>query len=190
MVEIEDELGRFRMVKRSEVPRDYRARQTPLDNECVLPYGPASYLSSFSEDVIRGPGMHHNPVYRPDEDRIAKIREEAKEAPLETHWDPTGENRQKGAAYVNLGTTKEEREKRMAELEAARQDTIRKRQETGADTEEATSVIATASLKRKQRNEERLAMMNVKRKKKVETEAMDFLAKIQVELALQGVLGA
>ena len=131
--------------------------------------------------------MHHNPVYVPDEDRMAKIREAAKEPPLESHWDPTGENRQKGAAYMALGNTKEEREKKMADLEAARQETIRKRQETGADTEEATSVIGTASLKRKQRNEERLAMMTAKRRK-VETakDTMDFLAEMEVALAMQG----
>ena len=131
--------------------------------------------------------MHHNPVYMPDEDRIAKIREAAKETPLESYWDPKGDNRQKGAGYMNLGTTKDEREKTIAELEAARQETIRKRQETGADTEEATSVIAVASLKRKQRNEERLAMMTAKRRK-VETagDAMDFLANMEIALAQQG----
>lgn len=142
---------------------------------------PASYLSPFSEDLIRGPGMHHNPVYMPDEDRIAKIREAAKEAPLESHWDPKGENRQKGAAYMDLGTTKEEREKRMGDLEAARQETIRKRQETGADTEEVTSIIAIASLKRKERNEERLAMITAKRRCARDT--MDFLAELEGTLA-------
>jgi len=131
--------------------------------------------------------MHHNPVYMPDEDRIAKIREAAKETPLESYWDPKGENRQKGAAYMKLGATKEEREEKMADLEATRQETIRKRQETGADTEEAMSVILTASLKRKQRNEERLAMMTAKRRK-VETakDAMDFLADMEVALTQQG----
>jgi Domain of unknown function (DUF4078) len=146
-----------------------------------------AYLSSFSEDVIRGPGMHHNPVYEPDEERRAKIQEAAKETPLETYWNPAGDNRQKGAGYMKLGETKEEREKNMAELDAAREETIQKRQETGADTEETRSVIATASLKRKQRNEERLAMMTAKRRK-VETakDAMDFLADMEVALAQQG----
>jgi Fe-S cluster biosynthesis and repair protein YggX len=130
--------------------------------------------------------MHHNPVYVPDEDTIAKIREAAKETPAETHWDPKGDNRQRGAAYVKLGDTMEEREKTLAELEAARQETIRKRREMGADTGEATSVIAAASFKRKQRNEERLAMMNAKRRK-VETakDAMDFLTDMEVALAQQ-----
>ena len=130
--------------------------------------------------------MHHNPVYKPNEDRIAKIREAAKETPLEQHWDPKGDNRQKGAAYLNLGKD-EERKEKLAGLGAERQETIRIRQETGADTEEATPVIATASLKRKERNEERLVMMTAKRRK-VDTakDAMDFLADMEVELTQQG----
>lgn len=131
--------------------------------------------------------MHHNPVYTPDEDRITKIREAAKETPLEQHWDPKGDNRQKGAGYMNLGTTKEEREKNLAELDARRQETMQKRQETGADTEEGTSVVATASLKRKERNEERLGMMTAKRRKAdTAKDAMDFLADMEVELTQQG----
>jgi len=128
--------------------------------------------------------MHHNPVYTPDEDRRNKIRELAKETPLEQHWDPTGDNRQKGAGYMKLGKTKEEREKNLAALNARRQETVRKRQEAGADTQEAASVIATASLKRKERNEERLGLMTAKRRK-VDTakDAMDFLADMEVELA-------
>ena len=144
------------------------------------------YLPLFSEDVIRGPGMHHNPVYRPDEDRIAKIREAAKETPLEKHWDPTGDNRPKAAGFINLGVG-EGRANKFADLDASRKETIQIRQETGADTEEATSVIAMASLKRKERNEERRVMMTAKRRK-VDTakDAMDFLAGMEVELTQQG----
>lgn len=131
--------------------------------------------------------MHHNPVYRPDKDRIAEIQEAAKETSLESFWNPKGDNRQKGAVYIKLGTTKEERDKRMAELDAARQETIRKRQEAGADTGEMTSVIAAASLKRKERNEERLAMMTAKRRKaETAKDAMDFLADMEVALAQPG----
>jgi hypothetical protein len=194
MTEIEDDLGRNRMVKRSEVPRDYRARQTRIDEWVLAQVVPAGcYLPSSSGDVIRGRGlqMHHNPVYTPDEAQITKIREMAKGTPLEQHWDPTGDNRQKGAGYMKLGKTTEEREKKMAELDARRQETIQKRQETGADkTEEVRSVIATASLKRKERNEERLAMMSAKRRKTdTAKDAMDFLADMEGELVQQGYKG-
>lgn len=144
------------------------------------------YSTLFSADVIRGPGMHHNPVYKPDEDRIAKIREAAKETPLEEHWNPKGDNRQKGAGYMDLKEGPK-RAKILSELGASRQETIRTRQETGADTQETTSVIANASLKRKERNEQRLQMITAKRRK-VDTakDAMDFLAHMEVELTQQG----
>lgn len=130
--------------------------------------------------------MHHNPVYKPDEDRIAKIREAAKERPLEEHWNPKGDNRPKGAGHIDLGEG-DERVDKFAGLYASRKETIQKRQETGADTEEATSVIGIATLKRKERNEARLKMMTAKRRK-VDTakDAMDFLADMEVELTQQG----
>ena len=158
----------------------------PLIGESFHTQPAGFYSTSFSVDVIRGPGMHHNPVYKPDEDRIAKIREAAKETPLEVHWNPKGDNRQKGAGWIDLGQG-QERDKKFAQLGASRQETKRVRQETGADTEEATSVIANASLKRKERNEERLEMMTAKRRK-VDTakDAMDFLAHMEVELIQQG----
>ena len=144
------------------------------------------YLSSLSEDVIRGPGMHHNPVYRPDEERIAKIREAAKETPLEQHWDPKGDNRPKGAAHMPLGMYGEERAKNLGALVDSRKETVQARQETGADTKESTTVIGAASLKRKERNEGRLKIIDAKRRK-VDTarDAMDFLADMEVALTQQ-----
>ena len=159
----------------------------PLIGESFHTQPAGFYSTSFSVDVIRGPGMHHNPVYKPDEDRIAKIREAAKETPLEVHWNPKGDNRQKGAGHIDLGKYREERARILAALGASRQETKQVRQETGADTEEATSTIANASLKRKERNEERLEMITAKRRK-VDTakDAMDFLANMEVELTQQG----
>ena len=40
MTDIVDELGRTRTVKRSEVPRQYRAQEIPFEDEYVLPHEP------------------------------------------------------------------------------------------------------------------------------------------------------
>ena len=55
-----------------------------------------------------------------------------KEEPLTQHFDPNQEIRDRGAAYMALGKTEEERQRNLAALKEARAETLRNRAEAGA----------------------------------------------------------
>ncbi|CCA66687.1 hypothetical protein PIIN_00366 [Serendipita indica DSM 11827] len=201
LVEITDEFGRSRQVRRSEVPREYLARA-----------GQETLPGDDDPTVIRGHHISNFPVYEPTAERVAKIMEDTAEDPLNKHYDATNENRAKGAAFYQFSGDAETRQRQMDELLGRRDETIKTREARGArdevqeGSENELQVVSKAISKRKRGLEERRALLNAKRQKKSEPEvstssaspapkpkvqegsldAMDFLAKMSRELGGAG----
>ncbi|KAJ7475800.1 hypothetical protein FB451DRAFT_1397202 [Mycena latifolia] len=163
IVEYEDEFGRVRTARRSEVPRNL----VPTPEE-----------QAYDEDehlVIRNP-VGHFPVYQPSADRVEQIEKEHAEAnnPLGVHYDASNEVRAKGAGFYQFSKDEETRKAQMDELKAARDETEKTRQETGAvdvlpgeveGMQSASSGRSRAMEKRKRELEERRKMVDAKRRK-------------------------
>lgn len=168
IVEYEDEFGRIRTARRSEVPRDLAPSggEEPDDDEDI---------------IIRNP-VNHFPVYEPSAERVAKIAAEHAEEnnPLNIHYDASQEVRAKGAGFYQFSGDEETRRAQMEELRMAREETETTRQETGAidvrpgevegmrDESEnggAVGVRSRAMEKRKRELEERRKMIDAKRRK-------------------------
>ncbi|KAG5720892.1 hypothetical protein E4T56_gene8796, partial [Termitomyces sp. T112] len=116
MVEYEDEFGRIRTVRRSEVPRDFASAVNEPDED---------------EDIIIRNPVNHFPIYEPSAERVAEITAKFAEEnnPLNNHYDASRENRAKGAAFYQFSGDEETRRKQMEELKAAREETGQMRQE-------------------------------------------------------------
>ncbi|KAJ7127043.1 hypothetical protein C8R44DRAFT_616805 [Mycena epipterygia] len=166
IVEYEDEFGRMRMARRSEVPRD------------LVPTAEEQAYDEDEELVIRNP-VGHFPVYQPSADRVAQIEKEHAEAnnPLGVHYDATGEVRAKGAGFYQFSKDEETRKSQMDELKSARDETEKTRKEKGAvdvlpgevegmqDAHSASNGRSRAMEKRKRELEERRKMVDAKRRK-------------------------
>ncbi|KAF7374952.1 hypothetical protein MSAN_00381300 [Mycena sanguinolenta] len=163
IVEYEDEFGRLRTARRSEVPRDLLHPKEPEVDE--------------DEDlVIRNP-VGHFPVYRPSADRVEQIEKEYSEAnnPLGVHYDATAEVRARGAGFYQFSKDEETRKAQMEELKSARVETEMARKEAGAQDvlpgeiegmqDSGTSGKSRAMEKRKRELEERRKMLDAKRRK-------------------------
>lgn len=117
------------------------------------------------------------PVYEPSAERVKAVQDELAEAdnPLSAHYDPTGEVRAKGAAFYQFSGDEETRKKQMEELRAAREETKKTREDTGAMDirpgevegmrETSGPSVSRAVEKRKREIEERRALLEAKRKK-------------------------
>ncbi|KAJ7104207.1 hypothetical protein B0H15DRAFT_795014 [Mycena belliarum] len=163
IVEYEDEFGRMRTARRSEVPRNV----VPTPEE-----------EAYDEDehlIIRNP-VGHFPVYQPSADRIAQVEKEYSDAnnPLGVHYDGSGEVRAKGAGFYQFSTDEETRKAQMDELKSARDETEKTRQESGAldvrpgeveGMQSTSSGRSRAMEKRKRELEERRKMVDAKRRK-------------------------
>ncbi|KAJ6513328.1 hypothetical protein C8R45DRAFT_812987 [Mycena sanguinolenta] len=163
IVEYEDEFGRLRTGRRSEVPRELMHPKEPEVDE--------------DEDlVIRNP-VGHFPVYRPSADRVEQIEKQYSEAnnPLGVHYDATAEVRARGAGYYQFSKDEETRKAQMEELKSARVETEMTRKETGAQDvhpgeiegmqDSGSSGKSRAMEKRKRELEERRKMLDAKRRK-------------------------
>ncbi|KAJ7363965.1 hypothetical protein DFH08DRAFT_680719 [Mycena albidolilacea] len=164
IVEYEDEFGRMRTARRSEVPRDLIRPTEPVVDE--------------DEDlVIRNP-VGHFPVYRPSADRVEQIEKEFAEAnnPLGVHYDASAEVRARGAGFYQFSQDEETRKAQMEELKSARVETETTRKEMGAldvlpgETEGmqdsgAGGGKSRAMEKRKRELEERRKILDAKRRK-------------------------
>ncbi|KAF8348820.1 hypothetical protein F5887DRAFT_1241934 [Amanita rubescens] len=159
MVEYEDEFGRIRTARRSEVPRN------------LLPPEP----DEDEDIVIRNP-VNHFPVYMPSEDRVAEIEKTFAEEnnPLNLHFNATKDNRAMGAGFYQFSADEETRRAQMDELKTAREETLQARQETGAvdikagevEGMQANEIARSRAVeKRKREIEERRALIEAKRKK-------------------------
>lgn len=162
IIEYEDEFGRVRTARRSEVPRELLPRNDP-DNQ------------DSDEDLVIYNPVNHFPTYTPSEERIAEIAKEYAEEnnPLNVHYDSTKEVRAKGAGFYQFSADEETRRKQMEELKAVRQETEKTRKETGAmdvlpgevEGMQETSTKSRAMEKRKREIEERRKILEEKRKK-------------------------
>ncbi|KAJ3999469.1 hypothetical protein F5050DRAFT_1737916 [Lentinula boryana] len=165
MVEYIDEYGRTRMARKSEVPR-----QAKLDEEIE---------EDDDEGVIRNPRVlqNHFPTFHLDEDRRTQIVNEYAEEnnPLDKHYDPNFEIRDRGAASYSFSLDEQTRQARLDDLKATHLETNATRKEMGAvdvrpgeiEGMQAPEVGSSAkgSEKRKREIEERRKILEAKRKK-------------------------
>lgn len=169
VIEFEDEFGRVRTARRSEVPRE------------LLPREDATKEDEDEDIVIYNP-VNHYPTYKQSEERIAEIAKEFAEEnnPLNVHYDATREVRAKGAGFYQFSGDEETRRRQMEELKSVREDTEKSRKESGAvdvlpgevEGMQEASTKSRAMEKRKREIEERRKLLEEKRKKrKVDTPA-------------------
>ncbi|KIK95423.1 hypothetical protein PAXRUDRAFT_140684 [Paxillus rubicundulus Ve08.2h10] len=163
IIEYEDEFGRLRTSRRSEVPRHLLPRSQNEDEV-------------DDADVIHNP-VGFYPVYEPSAERIQAVEEEFAEAenPLSAHYDASKEVRAKGAAFYQFSADEETRKQQMEELRVAREETRKTREDMGAlDVqpgeveglrEEGESSGSRALAKRKREIENRRALLEAKRRK-------------------------
>ncbi|KAJ3755473.1 hypothetical protein EV360DRAFT_85880 [Lentinula raphanica] len=121
-VEYVDEFGRTRTARKSEVPRQAKLDEEVGDDE--------------DEGVIRNPQVlqNHFPTFQPDEERRTQIEKEYSEEnrPLETHYDPNSEIRDRGAASYTFSGDAKTRQAIMEELKMSHVETEYIRKEMGA----------------------------------------------------------
>ncbi|KIJ12824.1 hypothetical protein PAXINDRAFT_163838 [Paxillus involutus ATCC 200175] len=168
IIEYEDEFGRLRTGRRSEVPR-HLLPKLQNEDEADDAYNPVGFF----------------PVYEPSAERIKAVEEEFAEAenPLSAHYDASKEVRAKGAAFYQFSADEETRKQQMEELRAAREETKKTREDLGAldvqpgaveglREEEGDSSGSRALAKRKREIENRRALLEAKRRKVKTEEAM------------------
>lgn len=124
--------------------------------------------------------MGHFPVYEPTAERIAAINKKEAEldAPLAAHYDASKEVRAKGAGFYQFSADEETRKKQMDDLQKARVDTEKAREEAGAmdlrpgevegmrEGDASTGTVASRAMeKRKREIEERRKLIEAKRRK-------------------------
>jgi hypothetical protein len=163
VIEYEDEFGRQRTAKRSEVPRHLlpRERGEEGDDDGLVIHNPVNFF----------------PVYEPSSDRVAAIQAAAAEEnnPLNIHYDADREVRAKGAGFYQFSADEETRKKQMEELRQARTETEMTRQELGAvdlkageveGMQDAPNALRSRAIeKRKRELEERRRLVEAKRRK-------------------------
>ncbi|KAG1779149.1 hypothetical protein EV702DRAFT_124115 [Suillus placidus] len=168
IIEYEDEFGRQRTGRRSEVPRHLlpRSEDTELipDNDKDVIYNPVNYF----------------PVFEPSAERIQAVQDAYSEAdnPLSSHYDASKEVRAKGAGHYQFSADEETRKQQMEELRSARMETEKTRQDAGAvdlkpgevegmrdDSTTAGASRSRAMEKRKRDIEERRKILDAKRRK-------------------------
>ncbi|KAF8753315.1 hypothetical protein RHS01_07144 [Rhizoctonia solani] len=195
VIEYEDEFGRIRTGRRSEVPRDRlpesynpfarSGRSVPADDDPDVVYGRATNF----------------PVYEPSNERRAAIEASLIEEPLVDRYDASKDNRATGAGFYQFSKDEETRRQQMEDLKQARVDTAIARAEVDTAQSHAEPgepnpqdlAIARAPSraveKRRQELEERREMLDAKRKKMLGPVAAvvgggadDFLASLEKEL--------
>ncbi|KAI0303813.1 hypothetical protein B0F90DRAFT_1709234 [Multifurca ochricompacta] len=163
VIEYQDEFGRMRSARRSEVPRHLLPRQERIgdDDDGVVIQNPVNFF----------------PVYEPSSDRVAAITAAAAEEnnPLNLHYDASQEVRAKGAGFYQFSADEEKRKSQMEELRRARQETEKTRQELGAVDLKAgeeegmqggTHALRNRAIEKRKRDlEERRKAVEAKRRK-------------------------
>ncbi|KAG9314896.1 hypothetical protein JVU11DRAFT_4000 [Chiua virens] len=164
IIEYEDEFGRLRTSRRSEVPRHLLSKSQDEEEHVD------------DSDVIYNP-VNFFPVYEPSAERVKAVQEEFAEEnnPLASHYDASREVRAKGAAFYQFSGEEEMRKKQMEELRTAREETKKTREDLGANDvrpgevegmrEESGSSTSRALEKRKRDIEQRRALLEAKRRK-------------------------
>ena len=163
VIEYEDEFGRVRTAKRSEVPREFHPRHDAQDED-------------EDEDIVIHNPVNHLPIYTPSEERIAEISKEYAEDtnPLNVHYDASKEVRAKGAGFYQFSADEETRKKQMEELKNVREETEKTRKDLGAvdilpgelEGMREGPTKSGAMEKRKREIEERRRLLEEKKKKR------------------------
>lgn len=163
VIEYEDEFGRLRTARRSEIPRELLPRDSAQNED-------------EDEDIVIYNPVNHFPTYKPSEERIAEIAKEYAEDnnPLNVHYDSTREVRAKGAGFYQFSVDEETRKRQMEELKSVREETEKTRQESGAidvlpgevEGMQEGSTKSRAMEKRKREIEERRKLLEEKRKRR------------------------
>ncbi|KAI0649259.1 hypothetical protein C8Q79DRAFT_1007796 [Trametes meyenii] len=185
VMEYEDEFGRVRTARLSEIPRH------------LLPGPEKDAGEDFDPRVIHNP-VNHFPMYEPSAERIQTIQAKYAEenGPLSRHYDASREVRAKGAGFYQFSGDEETRRKQMEELRQAREETGRARAEVGAEDVRpgevegmqadmgagAGSSKSRAMEKRRRDREERQRLVDAK-KRKVVGDAVGAAAKSPPTLA-------
>jgi len=154
LVEYEDEFGRVRTARRSEVPR-HLVNTQPTEEE---PPEDDPYL-------LRGGNIGYFPVYEPSAERVAKIEEAAIETNPAAHYDASREIRAKGAGFYAFSADEETRARQMEELKNARVETEKVREEVGSGEGSSGKPVNKAMEKRKREIEARRKAVEAKRRK-------------------------
>ena len=163
VIEYEDEFGRIRTARRSEVPREFHPRHDAQDED-------------EDEDIVIHNPVNHLPIYTPSEERIAEISKEYAEDtnPLNVHYDASKEVRAKGAGFYQFSADEETRKKQMEELKNVREETEKTRKDLGAvdilpgelEGMREGPTKSRAMEKRKREIEERRRLLEEKKKKR------------------------
>ncbi|KAF9048717.1 hypothetical protein BJ165DRAFT_1342748 [Panaeolus papilionaceus] len=185
IVEYEDEFGRLRTARRSEVPRELLPSAEDDEDEYVAVHlsvwhPPLGSTEPLTDSHLIGNPVNHFPVYQPSEERLASIAKAEAESfkPLNVHYDASKEVRSKGAGFYQFSGDEETRRAQMEEMKAAREETARTRQEIGAEDvkpgdvegmreggSSSSTAQSKAAEKRKREIEERRKMIEAKRRK-------------------------
>lgn len=168
IIEYEDEFGRQRTGRRSEVPRHLLPRSE--DTELI---------PDDDKDVIYNP-VNYFPVFEPSAERVQAVQDAYSEAnnPISSHYDASKEVRAKGAGHYQFSADEETRKQQMEELRSARMETEKTRQDAGAvdlkpgevegmrdDSTTPGALRSRAMEKRKRDIEERRRILDAKRRK-------------------------
>ncbi|KAI0090168.1 hypothetical protein BDY19DRAFT_888372 [Irpex rosettiformis] len=194
IIEYEDEFGRVRTGRRSEVPRHLLEPEEPAEEDI--------------EYSIHNP-VNHFPTYEPSEERKAAIQAqlEEEENPLNLHYDASREVRAKGAGFYQFSGDEETRGKQMKELKQARLETEKTRAEAGAidlhpgeiegmgaseedESAAGASTKSRAAEKRKREIEERRKLLEAKRRKKDPAASSSEPRSTSVQSSLSSTLAA
>ncbi|GJJ08545.1 hypothetical protein Clacol_002763 [Clathrus columnatus] len=161
IVEYEDEFGRIRTSRRSEVPRNLMPQKStePEENEYVLLM--AVFCSSFETKFYADNDPNYFPTFEPSAEKVAEVEAALREeSNLATHYDAANEVRARGAGFYQFSKDEATRESQIEDLKKARKETERVRGELGEGQESKPG-----SEKRKRAIEERKKVIEAKRQK-------------------------
>ncbi|KAB5596200.1 hypothetical protein CTheo_472 [Ceratobasidium theobromae] len=190
IIEFEDEFGRLRTARRSQVPRD---RLPENVNQFTVSTGGDD---GEDPDVVYGRATHF-PVYEPTAEQRAAVEASLVEESPYARYDASKENRATGAAFYQFSADEETRQQQMEELKQARVETVQARADLikedmdmiGPQVPEAptTRTVSRAVEKRRRELEERRKMLEAKRRKMLGGDdraggADAFLASLEKEL--------
>ncbi|KAH0832948.1 hypothetical protein J3R83DRAFT_11920 [Lanmaoa asiatica] len=174
IIEYEDEFGRLRTSRRSEVPRHLLKSQDE-EEDVDEAYVVWVYFRELdlTWTILSTSSLYTNLLLNVS--RLCKTELAEADNPLSSHYDASKEVRAKGAAFYQFSGDEDTRKQQMEELRAAREETKKTRDDLGAmDTRpgevegmraESGQTTSRALEKRKREIEQRRALLEAKRRK-------------------------
>ncbi|KAG8694951.1 hypothetical protein FRC09_009487, partial [Ceratobasidium sp. 395] len=203
IIEYEDEFGRIRTARRSEVPRDrlpeLSMTDVPADDEYVpFSRNDLHYQRHVAVQTSYANGRAtHFPVFEPTAEKRAEVEQSLAESSPFARYDASKDNRAAGAGFYQFSADEETRAREMEELKQARVDTVIARAEVEADDQALSTAPpgndgaektgrSRAVEKRRKELDERRQMLEAKRRKMLggdDTGGADgFLASLEKDL--------